>query len=345
MKALFLTETRKLQVHDVSMRERLASGNVRIRVKKVGICGSDLHYFKHGHIGAQTVSFPFILGHECSGIVEETGEGVTHVKPGDHAFIDPSISCGRCIYCHAGRRNLCLSNLFLGTPPQPGAYRQFIDMPAENVFRVDRRLDLNEVAMIEPFSIGLYAVSTLGQVTAGDVVSVQGCGGIGLVTIQAAKLAGAARIIAFDRVQERLEAAKKIGADEAVNVDSVPPLTAVERFTKGSGVDVAFECSGSLDAIEKIVRLPRSGGRVVFIGSPEEDLMSFPPDISRRKGLVMYFCRRTNDMVARAITLLEGNRANLGLLTTHTFTPEEATTAFEKAIKYSEGIIRGVISF
>ena len=227
-----------------------------VSVKKTGICGSDLHYFKHGRIGAQTVSFPFILGHESSGIVEEIGENITHVKRGDHVFIEPSISCGHCRYCYAGHRNLCLNNQFLGTWPQPGAYREFLDMPGENLFRVSTDIDLTQVALIEPFSIGLYAVSTLGKVGAGDVVSVQGCGGIGLMTILAAKLSGAADIIAFDRVPDRLEAARKLGADEVVNVASASPPASVKLFTEDYGVDVAFECSGSLDAIEEIVCLP-----------------------------------------------------------------------------------------
>lgn len=173
---------------------------------------------------------------------------------------------------------------------------------SENLFGVSTEIDFTEVALIEPFSIGLYAVSILGKVGAGDVRSVQGCGGIGLVTILAAKLSGAARIIAFDRVPDRLEAAKKLGADEVVNVASASPSASVKVFTEDYGVDVAFECSGSLNAIEEIVSLPRRGGRVVFIGSPEEERMSFSPDVPRRKELILYFCRRTNNMVGRAIT-------------------------------------------
>lgn len=218
-------------------------------------------------------------------------------------------------------------------------------MPAENIFSVSTDIDLTQVALIEPFSIGLYAVSTLAKVGAGEIVSVQGCGGIGLVTILAAKLSGAARIIAFDRVPDRLEAARKLGADEVVNVASTSPSASVKLFTEGYDVDAAFECSGSLDAIEEIVCLPRRGGRVVFIGSPEEERMSFSPDVPRRKELVLHFCRRTNNMVGRAITLLESGRVNLAPLATHTYAPEEAMGAFEQAIACRDGIIRGILAF
>src|SRR6185503_10736819 len=149
---------------------------VLVRVRAVGICRSDLHYYMEGRIGSQVIrKYPQVLGHEPAGEVVRVGAGVRGLKPGDRVAIEPAIPCGRCAECRRGRPNICGHGRFLGMPAQPGALAEYLVMPAENLVKVARHVSFAAAAALEPMAIGLHAVSLLGR-SLGRTATVVGAG-------------------------------------------------------------------------------------------------------------------------------------------------------------------------
>ena len=207
------TEPRALGPHDV--RLRLGAG---------GICGSDLHYYQHGRVGAFVIREPLVPGHEASGVVDAVGGAVTRVKAGDKVAIDPSHPCGQCDYCRGGRMNLCRKMFFLGSasifPHAQGLFAQSFVMPERQLTPVtEPEITLGEIACAEPLSVGLHAVQRAGSLL-GKRVLVTGGGTIGCMCVIAARLAGAAEVVVADIAERPLAMARTVGADSAVRSDS-----------------------------------------------------------------------------------------------------------------------------
>ena len=237
MKAAYLTGIGTLEIREATKPQLQRDDEALLRVIKVGVCGSDLHYFNQGRIGDQAVSFPFIIGHECTAVVEEIGPHVDHLKPGDAVAVDPAISCGVCEQCKAGRSQTCLNLLFLGCPQQkPGCLAEYIVMPAHNCFKLPEGVSAIQGTLAEPLSIGVYAVDFLNE-GASQAIGVLGCGPIGLSTLLAAKAVGVPSIFVTDKIETRIEAALKAGAKWAGNPE------------KTNVVQEILELSPSLDAV------------------------------------------------------------------------------------------------
>ena len=185
MKAAVLEKIGEITIKEVE-KPRPGPGEVLIKLEYVGICGSDVHYFEHGRIGDFIVEEPLILGHECSGVVEELGADVSGLKIGDRVVPEPGYACNKCEYCKSGRYNLCEKMTFMATPPVDGAFCEYIVYPADMTFRLPDNVSLMEGALIEPLAIGIYAAQR-GKVFPGARVLVQGAGCIGLVTLLACR--------------------------------------------------------------------------------------------------------------------------------------------------------------
>lgn len=258
MKAALLHGVGDLRVETVPAPQIAEPDQVLIRVKAVGICGSDVHFFEHGRIGPYVVDKPQVLGHECAGEVVQAGPEVKNLAPGDKVCIEPGIPCRKCSFCKSGRYNLCDTVPFMGTPPTHGAFREYVVWPADFVFRLPESTSWEEGALVEPLAVGVQACQR-GGVRGGQAVVVIGCGPIGLTAMQAASGFGAARIIATDVISSRLEMARRLGADVAVNAAQADPVEAVRQSTDGAGADVVLETAGTPRTVSQACQMVKRG--------------------------------------------------------------------------------------
>ncbi len=244
-------------------------GEALVDVAGCGLCHTDLHYLDHG---VKTFkSPPLILGHEAAGTVAALGPGVVGRAVGDRVLIPAVLSCGRCHYCRQGRENLCDQMTMLGNNID-GAYAEYVVVPAAELVPVPDQIPLEQACVIaDAVSTPYHAVTRRGRVRAGDVVAVVGCGGVGLNVVQCAQVAGA-RVIAVDVNDQRLEAARALGAMETVNPKAVPRVDRRVRELSDGGVDVAFEAIGSPPTIQLAYSLLRRGGRLCVIGYSAEEV-------------------------------------------------------------------------
>ncbi len=323
MKSVRLHGIRDLRVFEESIP--IANpGEALIRVTSVGICGSDIHWFVEGTIGAAGFSQPFVLGHEFAGVIVGGEIG------GKRVAVEPTVSCGRCEFCIEGNPNLCPHHIFAGQAPQDGALQEFLVWPIKNVFPLPDIISDDAAAMLEPLGVALHTVD-LGKLRTGMHVGVYGCGPIGLLIIQIAKLSGVSRIIATDKLKHRLNAAREMGATEVISAAYNAELPMIMAATEGRGVDVAFEAAGGQEAVETAVESCKPGGRVIICGIPSDDRTSFRASTARRKGLTIKIVRRMNHTYPRAIDLVETGMVDVESIITDRYSLGESSEAFSFA--------------
>jgi L-iditol 2-dehydrogenase len=300
---------------------------VLLRVAAVGLCGSDLHWFAESGIGDARLTHPLVLGHEFA---------ACNPADGNLVAVDPAVPCGVCRLCNEGLTNLCESVQFAGHGDCDGALRELIHWPRQNLYAVPGTMTAAEVAMLEPLGVALYATE-LGKLRPQMRVGVFGCGSIGLLILQLARLAEASFIVATDRLAHRLEAASKMGADLAIQVGPDGILDDLEQWKGDHGLDVVFEAAGDNPAVESAVSAARPGGRVVLVGIPSDDRTCFSASTARRKGLILQLCRRMRGTYPKAIELVHSGKIDVLSLVTHRFPLERAAEAFQAA-QNREGI-------
>lgn len=266
MHVAVLTEPGEFEIRERD-RPDPAADEVLVRVREVGICGSDLHYYEHGHIGDSVVSDPHVLGHESAGEVAAVGAAVDSLAVGDRVAIEPGLPCRRCEYCRRGSYHLCPDVTFLGSPPVDGALAEYVAWPADFCYRLPAGVSTREGALCEPLSVGVHAARR-GAVGSGDTVLVTGAGPIGLCVMEAVRAAGATDVLVSEPVAAKRELARERGADRVVDPAADPLAEAVAAHTDGRGVDVAIEASGAEPAIEAVPGAVRRGGTAVLVGMP-----------------------------------------------------------------------------
>jgi L-iditol 2-dehydrogenase len=286
----------------------------------VGVCGSDLHWFSEGGIGESKLERPLVLGHEFAG---ETTDG-------QRVAIDPAISCGRCEFCERGHPNLCSSLIFAGQGRYDGAMREYMAWNERCLFPIPDSISDADGAMLEPLGVAIHSVD-LGKIRPGMSVGVFGCGPIGLLIIQMARLSGAANIVATDKLSHRVDAALAFGASQTFLAEDGRELRKIRAATNGRGLDVAFEAAGTQDAVDTSVAAVVAGGRVVLVGIPDDDKTSFSASTARRKGLTIKLVRRMKHTYPRAIKLVSQGLVDVRSLVTHRFRLEQAAEAFRVA--------------
>ena len=319
MKVARLHGAADIRLHD-EPRPVAGAGEMLLRVRAVGLCGSDLHWLAEGGIGDAQLVHPLVLGHEFAATTD-TGERVA---------VDPAISCGQCEMCQKGNPNLCAQVVLAGHGAQDGALREYMTWPARCLHHLPDSLSDSDGAMLEPLGVALHAVD-LGHLRAGMTIGVYGCGPIGLLILQLARLAGATSIIATDKQPHRLEAAKAFGAQHAIPAQAKDEIHEIRSVTGGRGVDASFEVAGDQEAVDVAFATAMPAGTVVLAGIPADDHTSFQASVARRKGLTIRMVRRMKHTYPRAIPLVERGLVDVRSLVTHHFPLSRVGEAFDTA--------------
>ena len=342
MKAAFLKDLKKFTIEEIPDPVLENDTDVLIRVGATGVCGSDVHYYERGRIGDQVVEFPFIIGHEFAGIVEKTGKKVQKVQTGDKVAVDPAISCGKCEQCRQGRPHTCYYIRFLACPGQAsGCLCNYIVMPEANCFPLDPSLSLEDGALSEPLSIGLYAVKQ-AAVQNGMHVGILGFGPIGMSVFLMAQAYGSKKIFVTDKLEPRLKMAQENGSTHTGNPEKEDIVKSFRNA--GSGLlDVVFECCGDQEALDQAVDLVKPGGKIMIVGIPEMDKWAFDVSKGRRKEITFIHVRRQNGTVQETLDLMSSGRINAGSMITHHYSLEETQKAFDLVSKYRDGVMKAMI--
>ena len=340
MKAAVLHQARDLRLEDVPTPD-YGPDDVLVKIGSVGICGSDVHYWRTGAIGDFVVEEPMILGHEVAGVVAEVGENVHTLKVGDRVALEPGVPCRHCEMCKTGRYNLCPDVQFFATPPVNGALSDYAVSPADFAYKLPDSLSLDEAALIEPLSVGIHACRR-GNLTAGQSVFIAGAGPIGLTSLAAAKAFGATEVFISDVRPHRLEVAKKMGATHAFNAEEDAEAV-VNDATNGRGVDLAIECAGAEPAFLSCLKTVKTGGTVVVVGLGDKSTYSVPMIELTRKELDLKGIFRYVYTYPAAINLLTSGAVDLKPMITHHFPLDEMLTGFEYAEKGTDGAVKVMI--
>lgn len=336
MRAIVIHAPRDLRIED-RPEEAPGSGQMRLRLATGGICGSDLHYYNHGGFGAVRLKEPMILGHEVSAHVDEVGPGVTGFARGQLVAVSPSRPCGACRYCLEGLPNQCLKMRFYGSampfPHIQGAFRE--SLVADATQCVDATgLTPGEAAMAEPLAVTLHATTRAGGML-GKRVLVTGCGPIGVLSILAARRAGAAEIVATDLSDFTLALARWVGADRTINTGAEPDALAAYAADKGY-FDVLYECTGVAAALSGGIAVMRPRGVILQLGLGGD--MALPMMAITAKELDLRGSFRFHSEFALGVGLMQKGLIDVKPLITHTLPLDRAEDAFQLASDRSQAM-------
>jgi len=342
MKAAVLTGIRQMEIRDVPDPRIEKDTDVLLKIAKVGVCGSDVHYYETGRIGSQVVQFPYLVGHECAATVVEVGDAVKRVKVGDEIVVEPAVSCHQCDQCRQGRENTCFNLSFLGTPGQgDGCLGELLVMPEECCFPTHGAITIEQGVLCEPLAIAVYAVKQ-SAVREGADVAVLGAGPIGLSCMVCARAQAVRSCYMTEKIPERVAVARTGGATWVGNPleeDVVAAILAQQPL----GMDVVYECAGQQETIDQAVELLKPGGTLMLIGIPREDRVAFSIDKIRRKEITIINVRRQNGCTQEAIDWIAAGKVKVDFMVTHRFGLERAQDAFDLVAGYRDGAVKAMI--
>lgn len=338
MRRVLLAEAEKFVVQEVPIPEP-GEKDVIVQVERSGICGSDVHIYH----GISPLKPPVVLGHEFVGTVYAMGAEVEGFEVGDRIIVEPGVPCGNCTYCDSGRYNLCPRQYTIGGyRHHDGGYADYVRVPARNLIPMPEGMSFEVAAMVEPVACAMHALD-VAQIQPGDTVLVLGVGTIGLLVSQAARMAGAATVIAVDVVPERLALAAELGADATVNareVDLVP--WALETYGEG-GIHRVFDTVSNGRSINQALSIVRRGGRVIDVGVATEpvelNLNSFLTEIELT-GMNMYVRRNFEEAIA-AIT---GGQIRVDPLISRSYPLGRILDAYEAVLHERDQVIKVMLA-
>lgn len=333
-RALFLHGPRDARIAPFNLRDGPVD-HVLLEVAAVGLCGSDLHYYKDGGIGAASITAPFVPGHEFGGYLCED-DAELGLARGALVAVDPNQACHHCEWCAARHYNLCPNVVFIGAPPHHGAMTERIWVPRSQVVALPEAFDPLIAVMLEPLGVAIHAVD-LAKPKLLERVIVLGCGPIGLLLIQVLKAAGAGEILAVDPLPHRRAKAKTLGASAIA-----PDITEALAVWNG-GAPLVMEATNSPDGFRDAVRAARIGGRLVLVGIPDGDRYDLPASEARRRGLSIKFSRRMGDVYPRAIALVASNTVDVASIVSHRVGLEAGPEVFAKLAENAPGYLKALI--
>ncbi len=343
MRSAVLTEPNRIELQEKPKPEP-GEGEVLIRVRAVGVCGSDTHYFAGSRDHESSTVYPFVLGHEFAGEVARLGPGVSDVKVGTRALCSPDLPCGSCRWCSIGRENVCPNVKFAGSAGVHGCLSEYYIVQASQLHPIPDSMSFEEATLAEPLAIGLHNVDNLLNLEGGESCAVIGAGPIGLVSGFCARLRDAGPVYVSDRYDARLEAALRCGADEVCKIeDNEKFVDFIDGKTDGEGADVVIEAGGEQGSITQAPHLARIRGLVLIEGIPPEGQAPFAVDAARRRELTVIFGRRSLHKADEALELIGSGQFDAEGLITHRYPLEETQKALECCRDYSDGVIKAVI--
>ena len=324
MQAIYLEKARQIVKRQIE-KPKIEDGEVLVKIRSVGVCGSDVHYYDKGRLRDFVVKKPLILGHECSGEVVEVGKNVDNLQIGDRVALEPGVPCRVCEYCKGGRYNLCPNMRFMSTPPIDGALVEYVAHPADFTFKIPEGVSFDEAALFEPLAVGLFAVKR-ANIKPGDRVLILGAGPIGLITLESVLCTKGTHVTVVELYEFRLAMAKKLGADEVISGKNGDILKKLEPE-----FNVVFETAGSAVTIQQTVKLAKKGGKVVLVGSTQLEEIPFDTNQVMSRQLDVLGVFRYANMYPRAVRLVENRGIDLKRLITHRFSFDET----EKALGFA----------
>lgn len=332
MEAVVLESKLKISIRNIDIQETLGDQDVKIALKTVGVCGSDVHYYVHGAIGQYVVKEPMILGHEASGVIVEVGKGVTNLKVGDRVCMEPGIPDPNSRESRLGLYNLDRSVRFWATPPIHGVLRPTVIHPAAFTFKLPDSVSFGEGALVEPLAIGLHGAGK-AKIKPGDVAVVIGAGTIGMMTALGALAGGCSLVIITDTQQPKLDIASRFGPVHPVNILKEDPVAVVMKLTDGWGADIVFEASGSEKATANMFDMLRPGGRVVYTGIPASGIVPIDITKAQAREATIETVFRYAHIYPRALNLLGSGKLDVKPLITEVYDFKDSIKAFEYAAK------------
>ena len=333
--ALFLHAARDARVAPFNLREG-RHGETLLKVAAVGLCGSDLHYYKDGGIGSAQIRQAFVPGHEFGGwLTEDIPE--LGVRAGALVAVDPNKACGHCPWCREGHANLCPNVEFIGAPPFDGAMTERIWVPRSQVVPLPAGFSPLDAVMLEPLGVAIHAVD-LAKPRLLERVVLLGCGPIGLLLLQVLRVAGAGDILAVDPQPHRRDMARDLGAARAG-----ASVAEVASWTEGEGASLVIEATNAPDGFRDAIEAARIGGRVVLVGIPDGDLYTLPAAAARRRALKIKFARRMGDVYPRAIALVASGKVDVARLVTNQVPLADGPKAFRQHADNLPGLVKTLI--
>ncbi|MFJ8265423.1 zinc-binding alcohol dehydrogenase family protein [Peribacillus asahii] len=338
MKAVQVRKAHELVIQEVEQPKISNPTDVLVKVKRVGICGSDMHIY-HGTNPLATL--PRVVGHEVAGEVVEIGQDVTGVQVGDHVVVEPISYCGKCYACRKGRQNVCEKLSVFGVH-EDGGMREWFVLPEKQLHVVDSTLAWEEIVLAEPYTIGAQAIWR-GEVEQGDTVLIQGAGPIGICILKMAKLQGASVMIT-DLSEERLAFAKENGADVTVHAGNEDVRQRVQEWTNGEGANVVIDAVCLPMTFELSFDVVSVAGRIVVLGFDERTSAIAQLPITKKEVTVVGSRLQTNQFSKVVKLLNEGQLRHNGLVT-HTFSLDDVQEAFNFVEKHPEQVRKAIIVF
>lgn len=338
MKAVQIAGPKKLNIVEIEKPSKVGDNEVMIRVRMVGICGSDMHIY---HGSNPFATYPRIFGHEFTGEVVEIGKDVKGLSVGDKTVVEPIQYCGKCYACRTGHGNVCSELKVCGVHMDGGA-QEYVVLPEKMVHKVSSDLKWDEAVLIEPFTIGAQ-VNWHGDVKEGDVVLILGAGTIGLCILQIAKIRGA-KCIVTDIVDKKLDYAKSMGADYVLNSLNVNVDEEVKRITEGMGPNVSVDTVCSTKTFEQVVNITSAAGRVVVIGFTEAPSQVAQISITKKELAVVGSRLQTNKF-PEVIKLFNEKKVNIDTFVTQRYPMEKAQEAFQFYEEHPNDVRKIVLEF
>ena len=315
---------------------------VLVKLEYVGICGSDLHFYESGAIGACVVKPPFVLGHEPGGVVVEFGKNVTHLKVGDKVALEPGKTCGQCEFCKTGRYNLCPDVIFFATPPVDGVFQEYVAHEAGLCFKLPENVSTMEGALIEPLAVGFHAAN-LGDAHIGQTAVVMGAGCIGLVSMMALKAKGVSKVYVVDIMAKRLEKALELGADGVINGAEQDAVEAVLALTNGAGCDLVVETAGTQITTRQAIHMTKKGSTIVLVGYSKTGEMTLPMSLALDKELTFKTVFRYRHVYPMAIDAVAAGKINLKGIVTDIFELDDIQNAMDRSVADKANIVKAVV--
>jgi len=324
MKATYFLGNKSFETKNIPVPE-IGDKDVLVKVAAAGICGTDVHIY-HGDKGSAEVNPPVVLGHEFSGTIEKVGKAVETVKVGDHVTVDPNAYCGKCHYCKIGKKQLC-TNLYAIGVNRDGGFEEYVSVPEEQCYQLNKDLPLKYGAMVEPLACCLHGMDN-ADIKLGDTVCVVGGGAIGLIMLQLAKIKGASKVIVSEPVEMRRKIALELGATAVIDPINESIVDRITEITGMPGVDVVIECVGNTIAVSQAFEITKRGTTVLLFSVPKPDTFhSLSLMDMYQKELKIVGSMINPDTHERAAALINNGAIKLDKIITHSFPVEKLEDA------------------